>query len=665
MCGIAGAFDLEARRDFSAQRLSLMGAAIRHRGPDESGSFLRGGVALHNQRLSIVDLQSGGQPIYNEDQTVVAVFNGEIFNHLELRQELEKKGHQFRSSTDTEVLVHLWEEHGRSLVDHLEGQFALAIYDSNKHSLFLARDPFGVCPLFIHRTADGWLLFASEIKALLASGLLKAELDPRGVDHIFTFFAMGTRRTMFSGVESLPQGHALLIALDGSTEEFQFFDHDFPEQGRERGGDPDQLAGEFGELLQCSVELRLRADVPVVSYLSGGVDSSLVARLAGDVLAGRGQKLETFTIQIPNPRLDETELALRTAQLLGTHPLTITCGDKEIAETYPALIASAETPVIDTSSAALHRLAGKVRECGYKVTLTGEGADEALAGYPWHKYSKLFRFLDRIGLQNRWRKRFTGRAGRGRLPWEFYQQRYQRLGGYHAMSDLYVFCGLSGSRLFHNDFLDQIHRAGLDATADVELPLEKMKQWDPLNRSLYLGYKIMLAGLLMTHKGDRPALAHGVEARFPFLDRELIRFCNSLAPDLKLRGFQQDKFLLRRFALNHLDPQVARRPKHIFRAAYAGSFLNPTQPYVEQLLSEESLKKTGLFDEPTVRHFQQVLSRPHLRWGPHMLKEVGMVGVISTQLWHHLFLGSDLCELSPWSPPSQISAQTQPEQKLS
>jgi asparagine synthase (glutamine-hydrolysing) len=651
MCGIAGAFDLEDQRRFPAQRLEAMGVAIQHRGPDECGSLIEDGVALHNRRLSIVDLENGTQPVFNEDKSVVAVFNGEIFNHIELREDLTLRGHTFRTVSDTEVLVHLWEEYGRAMVDHLEGQFALAIYDKKDRSLFLARDPFGICPLFLHRTSDGWLLFASEVKGLLASELLRADLDPRGVDHTFTFFAMGTRRTMFAGVESLPPGHALVIDGEGRTSEFQFFDMEFPDQGQERTGDLQQLTAEFGEKLQRSVELRLRADVPVVSYLSGGVDSSLVARLAGNVLARRGRKLETFTIQIPDPKLDETALALRTADLLGTHPVTITCGAQEISETYPDLVLSAETPVIDTSSAALHRLAAKVHECGYKVTLTGEGADEAMAGYPWHKYGKLFRILDAIGLKDRWRQRTTGAADRHRLPWRYYQERYRRLGGYHAMSDLYVFCGISGSRVYHDDFLDQVHRAGLDATADVEFPLEKMRNWDPLNRSLYLGYKIMLAGLLMTHKGDRPALAHSVEARFPFLDRDLVRFCNSLSPSLKLKGFTKDKFLLRQFARQLLHPTVANRPKHIFRAAYAGSFLNPMPTYVKQLLSDESLRKTGIFDIPSIRHFQKVMSRRHLRIGPHMLGEVGLVGAISTQLWHHQFVSGDLCELPAWQPP--------------
>lgn len=628
-----------------------MGQAIAHRGPDHHGSFLQPGVALHSRRLSIVDLQHGDQPIFNEDQNVVVVFNGEIFNHLELRSDLASRGHRFRTDSDTEVLVHLWEEKGMDMVEDLEGQFAFAIYDRRADTLFLARDRFGICPLFWHQSPNGWFLFGSEVKALLASGMLEAALDPRGVDHIFTFFAMGTRRTMFSGVQALPQGHHMLITADGDTIERCYYDPSFPNQGEELRGSVDELSEELGRRIERAVELRLRADVPVVSYLSGGVDSSLVARLAAEQLARRGKTLETFTIRIRHPKLDETERALTTAKLIGTHPMTIEVGEQEIGASYPDLVKAAETPVIDTSSAALYRLAGAVRSAGYKVALTGEGADEALAGYPWHKASRAFSFLDGLGLADRWRKRFLGRAGRHRLPWEFYQEKYRRLGGYHAMADLYSLCSLSGVRLYTEDFLDTIHRKGLDATADLEADLVAMANWHPLNRSLYLGYKVMLAGLLMTHKGDRPALANSVEARFPFLDRGVVDFCAQLAPEYKLRGWKEDKFLLRCFAQRHLDPSVALRPKNIFRAAYSASFLKPMPDYVKQLLSPESLAKTGIFDPKRVEQFRATLSRPHLRFGPHMTLEVGLVGVISTQLWHHLFLQSDLCELPSWSVP--------------
>lgn len=652
MCGIAGAFDLKAQRLFSHQVLDTMGRAIAHRGPDQHGSFLEPGLALHSRRLSIVDLAHGQQPIFNEDRSVVVVFNGEIFNHLELRAELEAKGHRFETSTDTEVLVHLWEEKGRDFVSCLEGQFAFALYDKRSQTLLLGRDPFGICPLFVHETEDGWLLFASEIKGLLASGVVEARLDERGVDHIFTFFAMGTRRTMFRGVEALPPGHCRALVSGGQSHEFCYYDLNFPPQGQELTGSVEDLSAELGSRIQRAIDLRLRADVPVVSYLSGGVDSSLVARLAARTLSERGKSLETFTIRIKDPKLDETERALTTAKLIGTHPVTIECGEEEIAASYPDLVVAAETPVIDTSSAALYRLAQAVHQSGYKVALTGEGADEALAGYPWHKAAKGFSILDSLGLAHRWRKRFIGRAGRHRLPWSFYQEKYRRLGGYHAMSDLYAFCSLSGVRLYHQDFLDSVVASGRDATADLEIDTQRMQTWHPLNRSLYLGYKIMLAGLLMTHKGDRPAMANSVEARFPFLDRGVVDFCAQLDPNLKLRGWRQDKFLLRQFAQTQLHPSVALRPKNIFRAAYSGSFLSPMPEYVRQLLSPESLRKTGLFDSATVSEFQRELSGRHWRFGPHMLKEVGLVGVISTQLWHHLFLGGGLCELAAWAPPA-------------
>ena len=651
MCGIAGAFDLQGRRRFSLYRLRAMGEAIEHRGPDESGSHVDRGVGFHSRRLSIIDIAEGRQPIANEDGKVLAVFNGEIFNYRELRAELRAKGHSFRTQSDTEVLVHLWEDFGPGLVDHLEGQFALAIFDKNQGTVFLARDPFGICPLFIHQTSDGWLLFCSEIKGLVASGLVGPALDTRGVDHIFTFFAMGTRRTMFKDVESLPPGHSLLLAPKGHKKEHQFYDVDFPAMGRERQGSPATLAQELGERLKRAVDLRLRADVPVVSYLSGGVDSSLVAKLAGSILEERGKQLETFTIRIKDPKLDETERALLTARMIGSTPTTIGCGSEEISGSYPDLVVAAETPVIDTSSAAIYRLASTVRRAGYKVALTGEGADEALAGYPWHKASRLLRLLDRIGLSTRWRRRFLLKASQHKLNWEFFQERYRRLGGYHAMSDLYTFCGVSGIQLYHPELLEELHKSGRDATADLELPLDRMAEWHPLNRSLYLGYKIMLSGLLMTHKGDRPALANSVEARFPFLDRSVVDFCASLSPDLKLKGWKQDKFILREYAKTLLDHSVALRPKNIFRASYSGSFTDPMPKYVEQLLSEESLKKTGLFRTEAVTNIRNYLSKRHWRIGPHMLREVGLVGVVSTQLWHHLFLNSDLCELPAWEPP--------------
>jgi asparagine synthase (glutamine-hydrolysing) len=380
----------------------------------------------------------------------------------------------------------------------------------------------------------------------------------------------------------------------------------------------------------------------VVSYLSGGVDSTAVATLASRQL---GRPIPTFTIQIPDPKLDETDRAMLAARMIGSEPTRIVCGNQEIAAGYRDLVIAAECPVIDTSSAAPYQLATSVKDAGYKVALTGEGADEALAGYPWLKVNRMLSPMDRIGLETVWRRSIFDRAGHH--PWEHYRKRYEQMGGYHAMSDLYAFCSLSGHQVYSEEFKSRTE--GHTATDDLVLNLDRMKHWDPLNRSLALGYRVMLSGLLMTHKGDRPAMANSVETRFPFLDRELVEFCARLGPEFKLRSLRRDKHILRSFAGGFLPPEIAHRPKNIFRARYSGTFLDPEPPYVSQLLSAESLAKTGYFDTAKVHKLRERLRNYPARLPAHMGWEVSFVGVLSTQLWHHLYLGGGLCELDPWS----------------
>ena len=643
MCGIAGIVDLTAEREIPTAELEAMARALVHRGPDEEGYLRRPGLGLASRRLSIVGLEDGQQPIFNEDGTVAVVYNGELFDYPEQRERLQKKGHRFKTHTDTEILVHLWEEHGLQMFEHLRGQFAFALVDFNQKQLILARDRLGICPLYWSRQGD-WLTFASEVKALLAGGRVQPELDPRAVDHVFSFWAMGTRRTMFKGVSSLLPGHFMKIDLDsGEFSEHSYWELDFPDQGQERRGDTQALVDEFGEILDEAVRIRLRADVPVVSYLSGGVDSTTVATLASRHL---GRAVPTFTIRIKHPKLDETDRAMMAARLIGSQPTELACGEQEIANGYRDLVIASECPVIDTSSAAIYQLAGVVRSSNYKVALTGEGADEALAGYPWFKVNRLLSILDRVGLADRWRKRVFGRFARH--PWERYAQRYRQMGGYHATSDLYAACSLAGDLIYTPEFEERM--GGHVATDDLVLNLDRMRRWHPLNRSLYLGYRVMLCGLLMTHKGDRPAMANSVETRFPFLDRKLVDFCAQLAPEYKLRGFRRDKDLLRRFAGKLLPREIAHRPKSIFRARYSGSFLEPEPPFVRQLLSPESLKKTGYFKPERIAFVRNFLQRYPKRLPPHMGREVAFVGAVATQLWHHLFLGGDLCELPAWTP---------------
>src|SRR4051812_34760851 len=381
MCGIAGALDLTGTREFSTARLLAMTAAIAHRGPDDEQFHREPGVILGARRLSIVDLAGGRQPIANESRDVWVAFNGELFEYPELREELLARGHGLATRCDTEAWVHLYEDRGEAMFEKARGQFAVSLWDRPNRTLILGRDRVGICPLY-YAERDGWLLWGSEVKALLASGLVEPRPDVRGVDHLFNFFCAGTTRTFFEGVTSLPPGHFLRVK-DGRVERRRYWDLDFPDRGEERRvDDPAPLVDELEHLMRQAVERRLRGDVPVVSYISGGLDSTVVLGLSS---RQRGQAVPSFTIGFDNAGPDERVQATEAARALGSKLTTVTMNRGDVAASYPELTVAAEGPVMDTSCAALMKLAAAVHGQGYKVALTGEGADEALAGYVWYK----------------------------------------------------------------------------------------------------------------------------------------------------------------------------------------------------------------------------------------------------------------------------------------
>ncbi len=644
MCGLAGILDLAGRREPDRPTIQRMTEALRHRGPDEDGYLFAPGLGIGHRRLSIVGLENGRQPIFNEDRTLAVVFNGELFDYPEERAALAAKGHVFRTRTDTEIIVHLYEEYGEGLLDHLKGQFAFALVDFRNGSVLLARDRVGICPLHWSRQGDR-IVFGSEVKAVLASGAVPVAADPRGLDHIFTFFAMGTRRTMFAGVHSLLPGHCLKIqfARPGRTwsmSEHRYWDLDFPDAGDEIDpDDPNDLIDEFEATFRRAVEVRLRADVPVVGYLSGGVDSAFVLAMASKV---RGEAPPSFTVRIDNPKLDESAKAARLARHVGSATTVIGCDSSVIADTYPHLITAADSPVVDTSCAALWRLSREVRDQGFKVALTGEGADEAFAGYAWFKLQGLLHRVQAGGLRlDRSLSRGLRKLTAGHVRWEELQRIDRLIGGPHAQSEVYNAFASSRHRYYSAALKNEI--GSFVAYEDIPLDLERMRRWHPLNQSLYLGYKVKLAGLLLNHKGDRVAMANSVETRYPFLDENVVALAARVHPRWKLRGRFQDKFLLRQAAARLLPADVALRPKAMFRAPFAESFFTSPQAYVRQLMSEEALRKTGYFDVQRVRRDYESYAAG--RGSMHFFWGMGLAGVLSTQLWHHLYLGGGLCEL--------------------
>jgi asparagine synthase (glutamine-hydrolysing) len=667
MCGIAGVVNLSSPAPVDPGVVRRMTDAIYHRGPDEDGYFFRPGLGMGNRRLSIVGLSDGKQPIANEYGTVSVVFNGELFDYPEVKPRLEANGHRFRTHCDTELLPHLWEDHAEEMLPRLRGQFAFALWDDNLQQLTLARDRFGICPLYWTRrsTPDGeLLLFASEIKALLASGLVPARTDPRGLNHVFTFFALPGPVTCFEGINYLLPGRYLRIrpgrGSAAQVEERVYWEMDFPDQGHEerhgitRFGDfgNSPVVDEYQAVMQRAVERRLRADVPVVSYHSGGVDSSVVVALACHQRRSEGKgPIPTFTVSVQDEGFNERSEAAVVADALGAEKIVIDYGRGEVLKTYPDLIRAAEGPVIDTSCAALLLLARRVHQHGYKVALTGEGADEWLAGYPWYKIQRLLSWLDLVpGLEisGAARRAYLRLTGAPRFPWQAVRRVEESIGGPNAWLNIYGLFGTSKIRFFSKDLLARL--ADHSPYADLQLNLDRARRWHPLNRSLYLGARVMLPGLLLLAKGDRVAMNSSVETRYPFLDEEVFDFLAKLHPMWKMRGLR-DKLILRYLAQRWVPKSIAWRRKAMFRAPLDSFHVTEFPTFVDQLLSPESLRKTGYFDVDAVRHWRTAFRDMRHGGSQRTMVEMGLVGVVSTQLWHHTYQGGGLCELPAWAPP--------------
>ncbi len=657
MCGIAGMIDLTAdRRPAPAGAVERMTAALYHRGPDDDGFLPRPGLGLGNRRLSIVGLADGKQPISNEDETVWTVFNGELYDYADTRKLLEGRGHVFRTHTDTELIPHLWEDHREGFLDHIKGQFAVCVWDSKSNEFLLARDRAGICPLFtttVKRDGSDWLLFASEIKGLLASGFIDPRPDVQGLNHVFTFFAMPGPTTVFQGVQSLPPGEYLHFTPGKASPEVMlarktYWRVTYPDRGQELdSADGAGIVKGFEEVLYKSVQRRLTADVPVVSYLSGGVDSSLIVAMACKVL---GRPIPTFTVSVQSDTLNEESPARATAQYLGCSPEVVNIGHDELRSGYPELIRAAEYPVIDTSCLGLMHLARAVRATGYKVALTGEGADEWLGGYWWFKLARLTGWAERIPglplgyLGRKWAMRL---AGHPIYPRALVKKVQNLVGGHNGWLDVYGIMSLSKLRFFTPAVTEQLLARSPYEDLDLSPDLHR---WHPFNRQMYLGARVMLPGHLLAGKGDRVSMHNSVEARYPFLDEDVIAYMAKLHPRWKLRGLRRDKYVERKAAEAWLPKEVAWRRKFMFLApmdswAAGMKTTGAADAWVEQVLSPESVKKTNLFDHTSIQTARETLLKMRPGAVGRTGLEMGLTAVVATQVWHHLYIKGDLADM--------------------
>ncbi|MFE2344717.1 asparagine synthase (glutamine-hydrolyzing) [Streptomyces sp. NPDC059431] len=582
MCGIAGSMALRNGVAVDSSVLTRMTGTLHHRGPDSDGAFLAEGLGLGFRRLSINDLGGGSQPMSNEDGNVVMVCNGEIFNHRELRAELMAKGHRFRTECDVEVLVHLYEEEGTDLLRRLNGQFAFAIYDKALRRLFLARDHVGILPLHYARTADHFV-FGSEAKAVLEHPGVGREVDLTGLDQVLTFPGLVSPRTMFRGVSALRGGHYLLVQ-DGSVQEFPYWDLTYPRAG-ELDVRPDEYYVEtLRELLTAAVKRRLQADVPVGFYLSGGLDSSLIAGLVAEL----APPTDSFSITFPEAAIDESGYQRLMAQKVSSrhHEREFTTAD--ITEGLQRMVLHAETPVKETYNTCSLVLAELARESGTTVILTGEGADELFGGYVGYRFDRLGRGGGRGGdglgeaLEDDVRRQLWGDSG------IFYERRY------HAWREAKLGLYSAGVReAFHET--DCLRFPPVDPAS--------LAGRDPLDQRSYLDFRMRLSDHLLSDHGDRMAMAHSVEARYPFLDREVVEFATRVPAHLKVNPLGE-KYVVRQAAQGLVPPEIIDREKFGFRAPGSPALLRANIEWINDMLSPARIRRQGYFDPGAVERLR-------------------------------------------------------------
>jgi len=630
MCGISGVLKVDGGQA-DPNLLGRMIATLHHRGPDASGVHVSGVAGLAHARLSIIDLQSGAQPMSTADRRLWITFNGEIFNYIELREELLSKGHTFVTRSDTEVILNAYREYGEDCVSQFNGQWAFAIWDTTERKLFLSRDRAGVRPLFYTQTRNSFL-FASEIKALFACSEVPKEFDPCGMDQIFTFWAPIPPRTAFKNIFQLPPAHSLTVK-GSDVRVRQYWSVSYTGGVNSRDGNERKAAEELLHLLQDATRIRLRSDVPVGAYLSGGLDSTLttafVGRLAGD-------RLRSFSIAFDDTEFDESPYQQEASSFLRTQHSKVTISHTDIAEVFPQVIQHTEQPIVRTAPVPMFLLSRLVNESGFKVVLTGEGADEVLGGYDIFKEAKIRRFWG-TNLNSKWRPLLLKRL----YPYlqDFQRQSAANLKHFFRVTpeDLAspLFSHLPRwaltarlKLLFSADFRAAIGK--YDALGEIEeaLPSE-FGSWTHFAQAEHLETKYFLPGYLLSSQGDRMAMAHSVEGRYPFLDYRVVEFAAKLPVNLKMKVLNE-KYLLK-LACKELVPEsILARRKQPYRAPDGRCFFDASAPsYVPELLSPCAIKENGIFDAQAVC---ALVSKFRAGKASSVKDDMALVGVLSTQL---------------------------------
>ncbi|WP_418639046.1 asparagine synthase (glutamine-hydrolyzing) [Winogradskyella sp.] len=644
MCGISGFYNCNLSPDNKADTLRRMLTRIKHRGPDESGIYVSNNIGLGSVRLSIIDLATGTMPLPNANNSLWIVFNGEIFNHIELREELLAKNHTFKTQSDTEVIVHLYEEYGPEFLNKLNGQFAIAIWDKTKQELFLARDRVGIRPLF-YTTIGNTFVFASEIKSFLEFPEFHPKISEKTLSEYFTFWTSLSADTIFEGVSELPPGSYMTInALSKSIKTYWTLPITKP--NAYEFNTVKEAAETFETIFTDAVKLRLRADVPVAAYLSGGLDSSITTAFIKKISPNN---LRTFSIGFTEKDFDESSYQNIARDYFETQHSSVTCSPKDISDSFKAVVWHAEAPLLRTAPTPMNLLAKSVRAHNIKVVITGEGADELFGGYNIFKETKIKHFWAKDP-QSKYRPLLLkklypyipqiSKANNNILKLFF---------GYklsETSSPIYSHLLRWNNTSRINNYLSKPYQEVISNYHPISKIEDQLKDqlngYDYLTKAQWIEINFFMSKYLLSSQGDRMGMANSIEGRYPFLDHRVIEFCMKLNPDLKLKGLNE-KYLLKYMMKGRIPESILNRSKQAYRAPIRSTFFSEEMPpYLSSMLSEENITGYGIFNLDFVN---QLINKMKLNKQVSEIDNMAITAVLSTQILYDLFINKSIPKL--------------------
>lgn len=647
MCGIAGIIGVDSKNESYIRRMLH---ALRYRGPDDEDVHMSEGAALGQRRLSIIDLAGGRQPIPNETRTLWVICNGEIYNYQSLRKDLENKGHQFSTSSDSEVIVHLYEEYGEYCVKYLRGMFAFAIWDEHRKSLFAARDHLGQKPFFfVNRNAEEFV-FASEIKALLAFDNSLAKLDLQSLDQYLSLRIIAPPRSMFQKVRKLPPGHSLSFSVDSGLKIERYWDLNF--EPKHTGSD-DELIDALEEQLIESLKLHMVSDVPVGAFVSGGLDSTLVvAMLMKHVVS---EPLKTFSVGLPYGGFDESPYARMVAEQYGTQHYEKTIVPS-LVDTLPQLVWHLDEPS-DPLSVCSFLIAGMARE-HVKVVLGGDGGDELFGGYDRY-YGNLYASYYAM-LPTSIRKFLIGPILDSMPDGQWYKSRSHQLKWLHKLSFM------TGSERYAKSlvyfYFDAFHKASLygpemransscfDAGASIRDPFDRVQTASSIDKMLYADGQVRLPDHSVMIL-DRMTMAHGLEARSPFMDHKIVEFSAQLPVRMKVRG-RSLRYIQTRLAARYLPPEILNRPKQGFSSALPYLLRGEYSVLFSLFLHNSHLAQDGILMQPAI---DQLLVEHHSGQFDHGNR---LSLLLNSEVWYRMFIeGESVNDLTAQSSEAAKAAK--------